>query len=91
MSLAGYSRQLNIPIENYQLSLDKARIKSQGNDITVVAYGDGFQAALEALELVEDISVELIDLVSIKLMRIQLGTLCLKHVASLLWTLQTLH
>ena len=36
------------------LSLDKARIKSQGNDITVVAYGDGFQAALEALELVED-------------------------------------
>jgi len=54
-----------VPRENYQLPLNKARIKNHGSDITVVAYGDGFQAAVEALELIEDVSVELIDLVSI--------------------------
>lgn len=55
----------DVPEEQFQLPLDKAHIKKQGNDITVVAYGDAFQAALEALDLVDDISVELIDLVSI--------------------------
>lgn len=54
-----------VPEQVYKLPLDKAHIKRPGNDITVVAYGDGFQAALEALELVGDVSVELIDLVSI--------------------------
>jgi pyruvate dehydrogenase E1 component beta subunit len=47
------------------LNLDKARIAHDGIDITVVAYGDGFHAAFEALNLVGDISVELVDLVSL--------------------------
>jgi pyruvate/2-oxoglutarate/acetoin dehydrogenase E1 component len=55
----------HVPHEPYLLSLDCARVKCLGDDITVVAYGDGFQAALEALDLLGDISVELIDLVSI--------------------------
>jgi pyruvate/2-oxoglutarate/acetoin dehydrogenase E1 component len=54
-----------VPEEPYELPLDKARIVSSGNDISVIAYGDGLQAAREALELVGDVDVELIDLVSI--------------------------
>lgn len=54
-----------VPEEFYELSLNKARIIREGADITVIAYGDGLLAAREALELVGDIDVELIDLVSI--------------------------
>lgn len=54
-----------VPEEEYELPLDKARIVKEGSDITVVAYGDGLLAAREALDLVDDIDVELIDLVSI--------------------------
>jgi pyruvate/2-oxoglutarate/acetoin dehydrogenase E1 component len=55
----------SVPEEPYELPLDKARIIREGSDISVVAYGDGLLAAREALELVGDIDVELIDLVSI--------------------------
>ena len=55
----------HVPEEAFKLPLDRARIEHEGNDITVVAYGDGYQAAHEALEIVGDVSVELIDLVSI--------------------------
>ena len=54
-----------VPEEYYELPLDKGRIVRKGNDITVVTYGDGVIAALEALDLIGDVSVELIDLVSI--------------------------
>jgi pyruvate/2-oxoglutarate/acetoin dehydrogenase E1 component len=54
-----------VPEEPYALPLDKARVISEGNDVTVVAYGDGLLAAREALQLVGDINIELIDLVSI--------------------------
>lgn len=54
-----------VPEEPFELSLNKARIVRSGNDITVVAYGEGLLAAREALELVGDVDVELIDLVSI--------------------------
>jgi pyruvate/2-oxoglutarate/acetoin dehydrogenase E1 component len=55
----------SVPEESYKIALDKASVNCKGNDITVIAYGDGFLAAREALELVGQISVELIDLVSI--------------------------
>jgi pyruvate/2-oxoglutarate/acetoin dehydrogenase E1 component len=55
----------HVPEPPYKLPLDKARITHEGKDITVVAYGDGYQSAHEALALVDDLSVELIDLVSI--------------------------
>jgi pyruvate/2-oxoglutarate/acetoin dehydrogenase E1 component len=60
-----YQTSESVPEEPYEIPLDKARIVNEGSDITVVAYGDGLQAAREALNLVDDVSVELIDLVSI--------------------------
>lgn len=60
-----YQISESVPEEPYELPLDRARIISEGNDISVVAYGDGLQAAREALEIVGDVNVELIDLVSI--------------------------
>ena len=60
-----YKTSEHVPKESYKLPLNKARITHDGSDITVVAYGDGFQAACEALDFVGDVSVELIDLVSL--------------------------
>jgi pyruvate/2-oxoglutarate/acetoin dehydrogenase E1 component len=54
-----------VPEEPYELPLDKARVVRKGNHITVIAYGDGLLAALEAVAMVGDVDVELIDLVSI--------------------------
>jgi pyruvate/2-oxoglutarate/acetoin dehydrogenase E1 component len=55
----------SVPPEAYVLPLGSARVVRKGSDITVVAYGDGLLAAREALQIVTDIDVELIDLVSI--------------------------
>jgi pyruvate/2-oxoglutarate/acetoin dehydrogenase E1 component len=55
----------SVPEEPYELPLDRACIISEGDDITVVAYGDGLLAAREALAMVGDVDVELIDIVSI--------------------------
>lgn len=56
----------DVPVELYAEPLDKAVVAKDGKDVTVVAYGDGFIAAFEALSLIKDrVSVELIDLVSI--------------------------
>lgn len=56
----------DVPTELYGEPLGKAKVSTQGKDITVVAYGDGFVAAHEALSLIgENASVELIDPVSI--------------------------
>ena len=53
-------------MEIYAEPLDKARVAQAGKDITVLAYGDGFIAAHEALGLIGSAaSVELIDLVSL--------------------------
>jgi len=61
-----YQVKENIPEELYTVPLDRARIAREGKDITVVAYGDGFVDAVSALKLLPgDISVELIDLVSL--------------------------
>lgn len=61
-----YGIREDVPEEIYALPLSEARIIAPGTDITVVAYGDGVLAAIEALSLVKQyISVELVDLVSI--------------------------
>lgn len=61
-----YSIKQEVPEEIYEEPLDKARVAREGKDVTVVAYGDGYVAAHEALDLLgSDVSVELIDLVSI--------------------------
>ena len=50
------------------MPLDKAQVVQEGNEITVVAYGDALFAARQALQLLGDDAkrVELIDLVSLK-------------------------
>lgn len=61
-----YQIKEEVPEEAYAMPLDKAQVVKEGSDVTVVAYGDGFIDALSALKLLpEDVSVELIDLVSI--------------------------
>jgi acetoin:2,6-dichlorophenolindophenol oxidoreductase subunit beta len=61
-----YQVKEEIPEEAYAIPLDKAQITKEGKDVTLVAYGDGYLDALNALKLLpKDISVELIDLVSI--------------------------
>ena len=61
-----YKVKQDVPTEMFSETLDKARVVKKGKDVTVVAYGDGFLAALEACDLVgKDASIELIDIVSI--------------------------
>ena len=61
-----YNTKQDVPTGIYEEPLDKARVVKEGKDITVVAYGDGLVASLEATEFLgNDTNVELIDLVSI--------------------------
>lgn len=61
-----YNTKQDVPTGVYEEALDRAKVINKGKDITVVAYGDGFVAAHEALEFIgQEVSVELIDLVSI--------------------------
>ncbi len=61
-----YPTQQDVPEGLFEMPLDKAQVVRKGKNITVVAYGDGMLAALEACELVEkNVDIELIDLVSI--------------------------
>lgn len=61
-----YNIKQDVPEELYFEPLNKAKVVKSGADVSVVAYGDGFVATLEALKLLpKDISVELIDLVSL--------------------------
>ncbi len=61
-----YQTKQHVPSEMYTLPLDAARIVRPGTDVTVVAYGDGLVAAIEARDLIKDrVAIELIDVVSI--------------------------
>lgn len=57
-----------VPEESYTVPLDKAAVKQEGNDITLIAYGAMVQESLKAAEeLAKDgVSVEVIDLRSIQ-------------------------
>ncbi len=67
-----YGMKQHVPEEIYSEPLDKAKVFRTGKSVTVVAYGDGFIAALQACELLNaggngaDVAdIDLIDLVSI--------------------------
>jgi len=66
-----YGMKQHVPESPYELPLDKAQVFRKGDKVTVVAYGDGFVAALEACDILAgegiDIKdeIELIDLVSL--------------------------
>lgn len=63
-----YGIKENVPAKLYEVPLDKARVATKGDAITVVAYGDAFFTAQQALSLLgtDAKRVELIDLVSLK-------------------------
>lgn len=52
----------DVPKEYYTLPLGKAAILSEGNDITIIAFGAAVHWALETLKLNPEISADLIDL-----------------------------
>jgi len=61
-----YGTKQDVPEGIYAEPLDMAQVVKGGSNVTVVTYGDGLVATLEALELIgDDVGVELIDLVSI--------------------------
>jgi len=61
-----YQIKQHVPAHMYSEPLDKARIVRRGEKITLVAYGDGLIAALEACDILgAKAGVELIDVVSI--------------------------
>jgi|GEM_PF-176134 len=64
-----YGMKQHVPQEVYSEPLDKAKVFRTGQSVTVVAYGDGFVATLQACELLAskgiEADIDLIDLVSI--------------------------
>ncbi len=60
-----YGRAFDVPeIEDYTVPIGKARIRREGDDVTIVSFGIGMQYALEAADKLaeEGISAEVIDL-----------------------------
>ncbi len=61
-----YGTKQEVPEEAYTVPLDKARVVTTGDTVTVVAYGDGLVDSIAARELVgRAAGIELIDVVSI--------------------------
>lgn len=56
----------DVPTDYYTLPLGKASIVQEGSDITLVTYGAGVHWALEALNELSEMSVELLDLRSLQ-------------------------
>ena len=52
----------SISDDYYTIEIGKAKLVREGNDVTIVTYGLGVHWALEALEMDESISADLIDL-----------------------------
>lgn len=55
-----------VPEEEYVVQIGKARVVQEGEDVTIVGYGAVLHECQKAIELLPDISCELIDLRSIK-------------------------
>ncbi|MCO6502750.1 MAG: pyruvate dehydrogenase (acetyl-transferring) E1 component subunit alpha [Acidimicrobiales bacterium] len=50
-----------VPVESYKLPIGRARVRKEGNDLTVVTYGGMVPVALQAVER-EGVSADVIDL-----------------------------
>lgn len=59
-----YQTKQHVPEKMYSEQLSSAKVVREGKGVTVVVYGDGLLAALEAMKLIHE-DVEVIDLVSI--------------------------
>ncbi len=57
-----------IPDEEYLLPIDKADIKREGSDVSIISYGASLHTSLQAAEELEKegISAEVLDLISVK-------------------------
>ncbi|MBN4067313.1 pyruvate dehydrogenase complex E1 component subunit beta [Simkania negevensis] len=63
-----YGMKMEIPKEEYTLPIGKARVVSEGADVTIVSHGDMVNKSIEAVKLLakKGVSAELIDLRTIK-------------------------
>lgn len=63
-----YGTRAEVPDEDYVLPLDKARVKREGRDVTIVSWANMLPKALKAADTLaaEGIEAEVIDLVSAK-------------------------
>ncbi|GAB4270329.1 MAG: pyruvate dehydrogenase complex E1 component subunit beta [Candidatus Promineifilaceae bacterium] len=59
-----YQMRGEVPEEEYLVPLDKADVKREGSDVTIIAYAEGLRVAMEAAERLEKegVSAEVIDL-----------------------------
>lgn len=59
-----YQVRGEVPEEEYLVPLDKADVKREGTDVTIITYGEGLRISLEAAEELakEGISAEIVDL-----------------------------
>jgi pyruvate dehydrogenase E1 component beta subunit len=51
-----------VPTKSYSIPIGKARIVQEGTDVTIISYGAMVRECQQAIPLLKDISVELIDL-----------------------------
>ena len=51
-----------VPENDYVIEIGKAKIRKEGKDVTLISYGSSVKTALEAVEHITDIDVEVIDL-----------------------------
>jgi len=51
-----------VPEKDYVIPIGKAKIKKEGTDVTLITYGATTKVAMEAVEHMNDINVEVIDL-----------------------------
>jgi 2-oxoisovalerate dehydrogenase E1 component len=63
-----FERQEGVPVEHYEIPIGRARIAREGEDVTIVAYGNAVGIAEVAAETLEadGVSVEVIDLRTLK-------------------------
>jgi len=63
-----FERQEGVPVEHYEIPIGRARIAREGEDVTVVAYGNAVGIAETAAQTLEadGVSVEVIDLRTLK-------------------------
>ena len=52
----------DVPENDYTIEIGKASVRKEGNDVTLIAWGSMVKTALETVEKINDVGVEVIDL-----------------------------
>ncbi len=61
-----YNLSGEIPIEEYLIPLEKAHVAQEGSDITIITWGVMYHVVKEAMQELENISIELIEPLTLK-------------------------